>query len=59
MRYPKLKACVAALAVLWLAGCAVSQGDVNRAYDAANASATIRSARMSRNARAWSAASRL
>ncbi|MEW6346255.1 MAG: type II secretory pathway protein [Paraburkholderia sp.] len=40
MRYPKLKACVAALAVLWLAGCAVSQGDVNRAYDAANASAT-------------------
>jgi type IVB pilus formation R64 PilN family outer membrane protein len=40
MRYPKLKACAAAFAVLWLAGCAVSQGDVNRAYDAANATAT-------------------
>jgi hypothetical protein len=34
MRYPKLKACAAAFAVLSLAGCAVSQGDVNRAYDA-------------------------
>jgi type IVB pilus formation R64 PilN family outer membrane protein len=40
MRYPKLKACAAAFAVLSLAGCAVSQGDVNRAYDAANAAAT-------------------
>ena len=40
MRLTKIKSAVATLVAISLAGCAVSQSDVNHAYDAANADAT-------------------